>query len=115
MPRGRPNTISDIVNNLVIKTNDSCWLYAGSQKPTKKGKHIHVSINGEKRGIHVWSYEHFIGPVPKDLCVLHKCDIPNCGNPNHLFLGTIDENNKDCKNKGRVRNKFSKEKFNVNR
>ena len=115
MPKGKSNLITNVIDNLDIKTADVCWLYIGNQKPTKKGKHIHVSIKGKKKGIHVWSYEHFTGPVPQGLCVLHKCDVPRCGNPNHLFLGTVDENNKDCKSKGRIRNKHSKEKFNVNR
>lgn len=41
------------------------------------------------------------GELKKEECVLHKCDNPKCVNPNHLFLGDRDVNNKDRAAKGR--------------
>lgn len=48
-------------------------------------------------------YSEFVGPIPDGLFVLHKCDVRLCVNPEHLFLGTNDDNMKDMVAKGRAR------------
>ena len=42
------------------------------------------------------------GPIPNGMHVLHHCDNPPCVNPEHLFLGTIRDNNLDAIKKGRL-------------
>lgn len=37
----------------------------------------------------------------KHLVVMHKCDVRNCINPDHLMLGTVAMNNQDKQTKGR--------------
>lgn len=68
-------------------------------------------FNGGPRLAHRLAYEEWRGPT-NDLGVLHRCDNPCCINPEHLFLGTRADNNRDRKEKGRSsageRHPFSK-------
>ena len=79
--------------------NSGCWLWVGSVS-NRYGK---ISVNYKKMGAHRVSYELHKGRVPNDMCVLHKCDIPTCVKPDHLFLGTQAENIRDMVTKGRAR------------
>lgn len=50
---------------------------------------------------HRWAYNYYKGNLSQNLCVCHKCDNIKCVNPDHMFLGTQDDNLKDMTNKGR--------------
>ena len=46
--------------------------------------------------------------IAREYCAKHyQCDVRNCINPDHLFLGTQADNMEDMVNKGRARNQWT--------
>lgn len=76
-----------------------CWLWKGC---TQKGYGI-FKVNNKHYRVHRFMWEITHGPIKNGLYVCHKCDVRNCINPSHLFLGTAEDNLKDCMSKGRFR------------
>jgi len=86
----------------VDKTED-CWLWTGRPDRDGYGRlRYHDGDRWTTRQSHRISYEIHVGLVPPGLCVLHHCDNPPCVNPDHLHLGTIADNNNECKQRGRT-------------
>lgn len=81
----------------VDKTND-CWLWSGTLTDTGYG---HMWYLGKRERCHRISYKLSFGEIPKGLLVCHHCDVRNCVNPSHLFLGTKKDNAHDMVVKGR--------------
>ena len=80
-----------------INKTETCWLWLG--KPTSHGYGA-IRANGERISTHRFSWEIHNGPIPDGLFVCHKCDVKLCVNPDHLFLGTNLDNQRDRAHKG---------------
>lgn len=94
--------ITELYNKLVshIKvTSSGCWEWQRAVDPgtgyglnSWKGKNIQAHRS-------MWLAVH--DSIPEGLWVLHKCDNRRCCNPDHLFLGTAQDNMADMCAKGR--------------
>ncbi len=97
-------TIEERFWSKVDKT-DTCWLWTASTNTDGYG---HINIQGKTKASHrlVWTWIN--GSIPNKLQVLHKCDNTRCVKPEHLFLGTQQENIKDMINKNRQSKKMGR-------
>lgn len=77
-----------------------CWEWDGAK--LKRGGYGQVSIAGKGgRKVHRLAYALWVGEIPAGLWVLHRCDNPPCLRPSHLFVGTVRDNVRDMRAKGR--------------
>jgi hypothetical protein len=79
--------------------NSGCWLWTAAANNCGYGV---IKIDGDLRLAHRVSLELYGKPIPDGFRVCHKCDVPSCVNPDHLFSGTQSENIKDMVKKGRA-------------
>ena len=84
----------DVFESHFIKV-EGCWIWTATKNSNGYGSY-------GKRLAHRVSYEIYNGDIPDSTCVLHKCDVRECVNPAHLWLGSRKENMQDCKAKGRM-------------
>lgn len=94
----------------IKKKNTGCWEWIAFRNANNYGiATVGSKTDGTHKQIlaHRMLYALTYGDFDSKLCVLHKCDNPPCVNPEHLFLGTMTDNMKDMRNKGRFYSKLS--------
>lgn len=90
---------------LYEKPTDPCVI--SPYAPTSHGyANVEIKKDGRRHTVkhHRLVYAEVHNMTPEDMkgfLVMHKCDVRNCINPNHLMLGTDSMNMQDMVNKGR--------------
>lgn len=88
----------------VERAPNGCWNWTGSTRRAGYGQIYAGRAHGKQIvcRAHRFSWIAHNGAIPGGLSVCHHCDNPRCINPDHLFLGTHQQNMADCRSKGRL-------------
>ena len=76
---------------------NGCWIWTAS---TRHG-YGQFCIDGKIWKANRVAYKLWKGEIPDGLLVRHKCDVPTCVNPEHLEVGTQQDNMDDMVRAGR--------------
>lgn len=79
-----------------VDKSGECWLWQAKQKT-----YGYFDYNRKTTLAHRVSYMMAYGEIPAGLFVCHHCDTPLCVRPDHLFVGTHQDNMDDCASKDR--------------
>lgn len=82
----------------IKRGEDGCWVWQRGRFAEGYGA---IVIEKKTMSTHRLSWILFRGDIPKRTHVCHNCDNPPCCNPDHLFLGTTQDNTADRHEKGR--------------
>jgi len=95
----------DIIRRFWEKINfpenriDGCWIWTAG-----KDGHGYGSFNFGSKVVssHRFAYMIFKGTIKEGLLIRHICDNPSCVNPNHLLVGTHQDNTQDKLDRNRL-------------
>jgi hypothetical protein len=80
--------------------NSGCWLWLGAVDQDNYGMAWDHPLQRTARA-HRVVYESLVSRIPEGMKLLHRCDNTYCVNPDHMFVGTIADNNADMRAKKR--------------
>lgn len=79
---------------------NGCFI-CDSHIPCSDGRYYNLKRHGKIQKIHRYVYEINNDKIPDGLIVRHKCDNDLCVNPDHLEIGTHEDNMNDMVSRGR--------------
>lgn len=97
-PTTRPIQKELFWSRTIPEPNSGCHFWLGASNKRRYG---FMCFDGRSQKAHRIAWLLTRGPIPQGLRVLHRCDMPECVNPDHLFLGTQADNVADMESKGR--------------
>ncbi len=96
-----PDQFTWLFETVSAVNTDECILWPFGKFKSGYGQ-VHIANRIPTQNYaHRISYGLVRGEIPKGMFVCHRCDTPACINPWHLFLGTVQDNNRDADLKGR--------------
>jgi hypothetical protein len=81
-----------------VNKTDACWLWTAGKDSKGYGA---ATFQGKNVAASRFAWMLTYGSIPSGMNVLHRCDVPACVRPDHLFLGTTLDNMQDKVAKGR--------------
>jgi hypothetical protein len=104
-----PRLYDKLVSRVRKDEQTGCWLWTGpyhKNRPWPQNRYGYITIKRPDGkwttvGTHRAMMIAIHGWLPKEQCACHKCDVPLCVNPGHLFLGTMGDNIRDSRSKNR--------------
>lgn len=84
---------------IFVNKTDTCWMWIGSRNNNGYGK---FKVGSHLISSHRFIFETINGPIPPGKIIRHSCDNPICVNPDHLLVGTCQDNINDKCARGRV-------------
>ena len=95
-------------SNPNYKGLSKCWVWTAHKDRVGYGT---VKLKNRHTMAHRLSWMIHCGEIPVGLLVLHRCDNRACVNPDHLWLGTHQDNADDKVAKGRCNPQFGEDNF----
>lgn len=89
---------------ITVQDDGGCWEWSGC---VQANGYPRINFERKPQYAHRLSYSVFVGPIKSGMDVCHKCDNRRCVNPDHLFIGTRQDNMTDAVAKGRQAKGFS--------